>query len=448
MTRKTSKRRLVSGSATRAHKLAKVADLEDVTPADLEEAVKRIRGYARPYQAALVRSEQSRHLLEMVEGLTSDLERKSVEPIAIMHGVPRRPLQRFVGDDGWDCVPLREQLWSEVSAEIGVADGALVIDGSSTPKKGTETVGAGRQWCGRLGKTDNCVVGVYAAYVGKNELAALVGAELFLPEAWTSDRERRAAAYIPPEVVYRTQPEIGVAIVNDLASKLPFEWVLADDEFGRTQHFRDAVAAAGKSYVLDVPQNTVVRRVNRWGRVGDKKWNVKKLVRSRPVADWARFHVRDGEKGPIEKRAMMLPVATCREDAPAENRWVHETLVVIEELDGSQRWYCLAKAKPGTTLLELVRRASQRHRVEETFEETKGEIGLDHFEVRAWHGWYHHMTLVQLSHWFLVRERRRLAKKNSGCHSEPDPDGDRPAPVTASDTAPSCGTPQLPAPTE
>jgi SRSO17 transposase len=413
MAQRRRQKRRVSPSARQARKLARVADVEDVSGADLKEAVRRIRGYARPYQEALVRSEQSQHLLEMVEGLTSDLERKSVEPIAVMHGIHRRPLQRFVGDNGWSWAPLREQLWSEVSAEIGLPDGALVIDGSATPKKGTGTVGAGRQWCGRLGKTDNCVVGVYAAYVGKNELTALVGAELYLPEAWASDRARRIEAYVPPEVVYRSQPEIGAAIVKELAPRVPFEWVLGDDEFGRARHFRDAVAAEGKSYVVDVPENTSVRRVNKWGRVGDKNWNVKKLVRSRPVSDWRRFHIRDGEKGPIEKRALMLPVATRRENVPPEKRWVHEVLVVIEELDATQRWYCLAKAKHGTTLTEFVRRASQRHCVEETFEEAKGEVGLDHFEVRAWHGWYHHMTLVQLSHWFLVRERRRLAKKNA-----------------------------------
>ncbi len=267
MARKSLKKRQVSASAAKAQKLAKAAHLDEVTPADLMETMGRVRGYARPYQEALVRSEQGKHLLEMVEGFTSDLERKSVEPIAVMHGVPRRPLQRFVGENGWSETPLLEQLWSEVSAEIGLPDAALVIDGSGTPKKGTETVGAGRQWCGRLGKTDNCVVGVYGAFVGKNELAALVAAELFLPEAWTKDKARREAAYIPTEVVYRTQPEIGVGIVTDLAAKLPFEWVLADDEFGRVKSFRDTVAALNKSYVVDVPENTVVRRVSRWVQV-------------------------------------------------------------------------------------------------------------------------------------------------------------------------------------
>jgi SRSO17 transposase len=418
---------------------------DDVTGEDLEAAIARIRGYAVPYQELLVRSEQAEHLLQMVEGLTSDLERKSVEPIAVMHGIHRRGLQRFVGEPGWDYRPLRALQLREVSDEIGVADGAVVVDGTATPKKGEETVGVARQWCGRLGKVDNCVVGVHATYVGRAELATLVSSELFLPEEWTKNRVRREAAYVPSKVVYQSRAQIAANIVEDLASTLPFEWVMGDDEFGRSQDFRDRVAKLGKSYVLDVPENTQVRRVNKWGRVLAKNWKVSKLVRSRPVAAWASFHVRDGEKGPIRKRALMLPVATWRDGEREEpGHWVRETLLVLEELDGSEVWYCLCHAKPGMELPELVRRASQRHRVEEVFQEAKGELGLDHFEVRSWHGWHHHMTLVQISHWFLVRERRRLGGKITRHHHQPDPNGDCPTPCSSTDSCSTRGPAQLP----
>lgn len=435
------KKRAVSEAAKKAMPMAIVGE---VTAGDITEVLKRIRRYVEPYQRLLVRSEQGDRLKQMVEGLTSDLERKSIEPIAMMHGIPRRGLQRFIGENGWSHEPLREQLWREVSEEIGVADGTLILDGSATPKKGTETVGVARQWCGRLGKVDNCVLGVYATYVGQDELSALVGAELFLPKEWAEDKERRERAYVPEDATYRTQPQIATDLVSELSTKLPFEWVLGDDEYGRARHFRDGVFALGKSYAVDVPENTTVLRVRKRGGLGDKKWSVKALARSMPASAWRRFKVRDGEKGPIEFRALTLEVATPRKGGVP----VRETLLVLDALDADKRTYHLARAKPGTSHEEMIRRACQRHRIEEVFAETKGEVGLDHFEVRAWHGWYHHMTVCQIAHWFLVREKRRLGKKSSRPHRQPNPQGDRTASRAATDARESGAPHQLPPPSQ
>ena len=435
-----------SGAKARAAGSTKAVAERDVRADDIVAAMRKIRDYAKPYQALLVRSEQGEHLVRMIEGLTSNLERKSVEPVAVMLGLPRRGLQRFVGESAWDHEPLRDQLLAEVSKEIGVDDGTVIIDGSGTPKKGTNTVGVARQWCGRLGKTDNCVIGVYAAYVGKSELATLVGAELFLPAKWAEDPERREATYVPEEITYRTQPEIARQLVEMLAKKrLPFQWVLADDEFGRTRAFRDSIAALGKSYVVDVPENTVVRRVRKSGVVRKKSWEAKALAARVPVSDWTYFHVRDGEKRRIEVRATSLSIATHRDD----NTWVPEILLVIETTDGTQRWYCLARSsKEVVPLRELVRRAGMRHRVEEVFSEAKGEVGLDHFEVRAWHGWYHHATLCQMAHWFLVREKRRMGKKRRARHHQPDPGGTRTAVLAITQSEPRSLLRELPSSSE
>ena len=399
-----------------------------VTPQDIKMSLAHIRKYLKPYNNLMNRVEQERNLALMIEGLTSNLERKSVEPVAVMHGLPRRALQRFVGEAGWSHAPLRDQLIAEVTSEIGIDDGTLILDGSATPKKGTNTVGVARQWCGRLGKTDNCVVGVYAAYVGRSDLAALVGAELYLPKVWADDLGRRESAYVPPMIEYRTQPEIAAELVSTLSAKdLPFSWVLGDDEFGRKRELRDEIFAMGKNYILDVPKNSVVRRRLKSGRLADKKWSAEKLVSRAPESKWTALHVRDGEKQSLDVRVITFPVATPRDGAP----WAPETLVVIETLDRSERWYCLTRCPDDTPLFELVRRAGMRHRVEQVFQEAKGEVGLDHFEVRAWHGWYHHMTLCQIAHWFLVREKRRLGKKRGSPHHQPDPPGDRSAPRAA-----------------
>ena len=407
---------------------------EAVTAEDVRSSIKMVRAYARPYQELLARREQGEHFETMVAGMTSGLERKSIEPIAVMHDVPRQSLQRFVGENGWGHQPLLERLRAEVEAEIGTNEGSLIVDGSGTAKKGEATVGVARQWCGRLGKVDNCVVGVYATYVGKKDSAALVGAELFLPTEWVEDRGRREKACIPKGVDYQSQPQIASGLIHELAGKLSFEWVLGDDEFGRAREFRDSVAELGKAYVLDVPENTVVRRIGAQGQITRKNWTVKELTRRRPVREWAYFRVREAKKGPIEVRALRVNVATSRK----KSQWVQEQLLVVETLDGSQRWYCLARPTREVELAEMVRQAGLRHRIEEVFEEAKGEVGLDHFEVRSWHGWYHHMTLAQISHWFLVREKRRLGEKSTRHHHQPNPDGDRRASRATPDAA-ECG---------
>jgi len=403
-------------------KTAKTA-LGEVNKRDVAESMKRIRKYAQPYCEQLYRAELREHLREMLVGLTSDLERKSVEPIAVMHGVDRRIMEHFIGGSKWGWTPLFEQLRQEVRLEIGIEDGTLVIDGSATPKKGVETVGVGRQWCGRLGKTDNCVVGVYAAYVGRDDATALVAADLFLPKDWTEEKQRREKVHVPEDVSYRTQAEIGEQMVEELSREVAFGWVVADSEFGRTQAFREGAKGLGKSYIVEVPKDTRVRRIRRGTQetLERKQWEAQDLRRQIPVKDWSHFHVRDGEKGPIEVRATSLEIATCRD----RKDWVREMLVIMETLDGSERWYWLAHAPPGTTLAEYVRHAKLRHLIEQTFEECKAEVGLDHFETRTWQGWFHHMVLCLIAHWFLLREKRRLGKKSARHHAEHDPRSDR-----------------------
>jgi len=383
-----------------------------VSEADLSASMRRTDSYCNPYQDLLTRREQRENLSQMIGGLVSALERKSVEPIAVMHGVERRNLQHFVGTSQWDDDPLRHRQRWEVAQEIGVADGSLVLDGSGTIKKGTETVAVARQWCGRQGKVDNCVVGIYAAYVGKCGLTSIVDSQIYLPRQWVDDQDRRAKVYVPPEIEYQTQTEIAVDMTRRMKAELPFEWVLGDDQFGRSRAVRDQVWALEKSYVFDVPCDTRVRLVD-----GTKKWRADELARTRKIRKWRRLHVRDGEKGPLEVSALRLPVMVEREDAKRRVTYeVPETLVVIENLEvNGKTTYHLARSRSSEAPLpELVGRAAQRHFIEETFEEAKGEVGLDHFEVRAWHGWHHHMTLCQLAHWFLVREQRLLGKKVPG----------------------------------
>jgi SRSO17 transposase len=370
--------------------------------------------YVAPYRKLLNLAEQREHLGHMMVGLTSDLERKSSEPIAVLLGLPRRLLQNFVGMSRWLWEPLRQQQRREVREEIGIPDGTLIIDPSSVPKKGKETVGVARQWCGRLGKVDNCVVGVHAAYVGRDGQAALVGSELYLPRAWADDMGRRAKAHVPAKVRFATKVQIGLDLAVGLKAELPFNYVLADEEYGRSAPFRDAIRRAEKHYVVEVPRSTVVRTYS--GPASRKPRRVDAVCRLQNDLPLPELLVAYGEKEPIRVRARMTNVTTRR----SKGNRMRETLIYTVDSTGEEKFY-LAHLVPGATLEDAVRKARTRHRVEEVFEEAKGEVGMDHFECRAWHGWHHHMTLVQMAHWFLVREQRRLGKKMSRHHRQLGP---------------------------
>jgi SRSO17 transposase len=189
--------------------------------------------------------------------------------------------------------------------------------------------------------------------------------------------------------------------------RLPHKWITADAEYGRSSLFRDRLAKRGERYMLEVPSNILVRKVG--GRGGRRpEWHrLVDFVKRQPIKNWEHFTVRNGQKEPVEVVATGCRVRTRRRGKPKV-----ETLLAIEALGGGDRWYFLSNAPLHTPLAEMVKAASQRHLIEEAFENAKGEVGLDHYEVRAWRGWHHHMTASLLALWFLVREHRRLGEKS------------------------------------
>jgi SRSO17 transposase len=293
-----------------------------------------------------------------------------------------------------------------VVEELGDSEGVLVIDGSGFPKKGDDSVGVARQWCGRLGKVDNCQIGVFVGYSAAMG-CALLDAELYLPREWTDDDARREKTHVPTDVSFRTSWQLADGMLQQVGSRVPHAWITGDDEFGRPSQFRDRLAARGEKYLLEVPCNTVVRRPAHWpGRRA--KWCSVAERRDRLPADrWERITVRDGEKGPIEVFAYCTRVETKRRGG----RPGDEILLIMQSLDRTESWYFLAPKYAPVDTAALVRVAAHRHRIEELFATGKGDAGLDHYEVRSWIGWHHHMTLSMLALCFLVLERRRLKKK-------------------------------------
>jgi SRSO17 transposase len=377
-----------------------------VHSADIAQCTKSLSRFIDRYKPLVTRSEQETHLEIYLEGLVGGLERKSIEPIATAHGLYRRPLQHFVGAGQWSDALIRAEMRQHVVEEIGNPEGVLVIDGSGFAKSGPESVGVARQWCGRLGKIDNCQIGIFLAYSAPGGIALLDG-ELYLPDHWVTDFERRAKCHVPLDVEFKTNWQLADALLERVAPDVPHAWITGDDEFGRPREFRDRLADRGERYLLEVPSNTLVRRPSDWpGRA--KKWrSVAHRKRRRPLDKWKRIKVRDGEKGPIEVFAFCTRVETQRDGALPRQ----EVLLVMQTINGGKTWYFLAPA--GTTLnsARLVRVAAHRHHIEQAFEMAKGEVGFDHYEVRSFVGWHHHITLSMLALWFLAIERRRLGKK-------------------------------------
>jgi SRSO17 transposase len=396
-----------------------LADAE-VSADDVRGCRDHITRFLNRYLPLFYREEQRGHAAAFVRGLLSGLPRKSVEPIAYQAGVPRKDLQLFVGSGGWDDEAVAAEMRRHVREELAEDDGVIVLDPSAFPKKGGHSCGVARQWCGRLGKKDNCQVGVFLAYTSSKGHAPL-DRRLYLPEEWVDDPGRREGCHVPADVTYRKTWEIAHDLLGRDGPDLPHKWVVGDDEFGRASEFRAALRGEGERYMLDVPCNTNVRDLD--GRRPPRKKahkgakrkvpfvRVDTWARKLPADRWTRLTIRDGAKGPLEVEAVSARVCArqSRRIGPEER------LLVIRTFGPKPDWtYSMSNAPPGEPLAELVRARSCRHRVEEVFQQAKGEVGLAHYEVRSWVGWHHHVTLALLALWFLVLERGRMGGENPG----------------------------------
>jgi len=383
--------------------------------------LERLKTFAAPFAACLTSSELQRHVWEYMSGLFSDVKRKSAETIAYFHDQDRQAMQKFMGQSPWDDRPMIVELARQVGTEIGEPDGVLVFDPSAFKKQGKDSVGVARQWCGRLGKIDNCQVGVYLGYVSRQE-HALVDERLYLNKEWAKDRQRRKKCGVPREIRFRTRHALCLEMLAEHGKTLPHGWIAGDDEMGRSSAFRRDLRTLNERYLLAVPSNTLVRDLAaeppEYGGRGRRpevpfvradRWR-----EALPEDAWTMIEVRDGSRGPIAVQAVKTLVR-----AKTDRRRVgpEEVLVVLQETqdDGTMKHdYYLSNASFETTLDEFGRVAKAEHRIEECLERAKSEAGLAQYQVRNWIGWHHHQTLSLLATWFLTRENRR-GKKIHAC---------------------------------
>jgi SRSO17 transposase len=389
---------------------ALLADAE-VSAAAVSGCRRRLERFLHRYLPRFYRVEQHELARVVLQGKLSNLQRKTSEPIAYQAGRPRKPVQHFVGAGGWDDEGVMAELRRHVAHEGADPEAVLVLDPSGFPKSGADSCGVARQWCGRLGKVENCQLGVFLSYVTAHGYAPL-DRRLYLPQEWADDPRRRKATHVPEHVTFQESWRLGLQLLDRSGPDVPFGWVAGDDEFGRVSALRAALRQRRLRYVLDVPANTLIRDLGEAPAPGRRlpPWRrVDAWAQAQPASRWRRLVLGAGAKGPKVVRALEAWVQTKDEDGCVGPR---ERLVVIRSVATEPRvWYTLSNARAAVGLARVVEAHGRRHGVEEVLQAGKGEVGLAHYEVRSWVGWHHHMTLSLLALWVVVLEKRRLEKK-------------------------------------
>jgi SRSO17 transposase len=380
-----------------------------------------------------------------VEGQLSNLKEKSCEPIALRAGVPPRTLQEFLAQHKWEEDRARQRLQEIVLRDHAGPHPIGIIDETSDVKKGTKTPGVQRQWCGTVGKKENCIVTVHLAYA-TGDFHCLLDGELFLPESWSQDRARCREAGIPNDMVYRPKWKIALELYDRAcANGFWFEWLTVDEGYGGKPGFLQALAERRQPFVAEVPVTfsawltppRVTERPYRRGR-GRPRKSPRVVSGSRPPISvksmllyspelrnqpWIRYRVKDGEKGPLvwDVKHTMI---TMKNDDDLPGHRLH-LLVARNVLDPSEVKFFVANAPEDTSVQTLLLVAFSRWRVERCFQDQKQEVGLDEWEGRRYLGLKRHLILSSISYLFLAQVRERYRGKKSRNNRSPDPYGCR-----------------------
>ena len=399
------------------------------------EEAERFEEYLELLSEAIGHADRAGPLRAYLMGLLLAGERKSVEPMAAKvdpRHVSKRhqSMHHFVANAPWDeravIAVAREYALAQLERHGPVA--AWVVDDSGFPKKGTHSVGVARQYCGPMGKQDNCQVAVTLSLVNSS-MSVPCAYRLYLPEAWAKDRGRRRAAAIPEAIGFQTKPELALAQVDELlADDLPRAPVVADAGYGSATEFREGLTARGLSYAVGIMRETTV-----WPQGADPVAPPRSSGRGRPATrlrrgpdhqpvavhalaqsldrdSWLLVRWREGTKGPMQSRFAVTRVRPAHRDHLRVVPRAPELLLIEwpqREPEPTRYWFSTLPS--GTALADLVRLAKIRWHIERDFQELKDEIGLDHYEGRNWRGFHHHGALCVAAYAFLAAERARLS---------------------------------------
>lgn len=401
------------------------------------------------------RSTARQHLATYVEGQLGPLPRKSIEPMADAAGIPPRNLQQLLSLYTWDESAMRDRCQQQVAARHGHPQGIGILDETSFVKKGDKTACVQRQHCGVVGKTENCVVSVHLGYATP-AFHTLLDGELYLPEeTWHEDRERCRAAGIPDDVVYRSKWQIGLGqIQRARRNGLFLDWTTFDEGYGGKPPFLRELDRIGQKYVGEVPSSFTVwtirpemlyrehardrfgrpRKFPRLKRKNNPRVEVRHVASYSPLfrrQDWQTYHVKDGHKGPMVWKAKRLRVWI--EDEHGLPTRPYHLLVAFHVLEPETMKYFLSNGPEDTPVETLLLVGFSRWKIERMFEDGKGELGLDHFEVRKFRSIQRHLILCCVSYLFLAEFHQTHRGEKPGSDALPGADGDgQPGPAVDS----------------
>ena len=359
----------------------KVAEQAELT---VDEAVRLLGQRVRRREAAL-------HAADYLRGLLADIERKNGWQLAEYLGYSHpRAIQRTLDRYAWDADAVRDDLRGWVIAELADAEGVLVIDETGFPKQGSHSVGVARQYCGTLGKIANCQIGVFLGYASPKGHVGLDRA-LYLPREWTQDLDRGREVGIPDGTEYRTKPELALQVVSRaLDAGVPAAWVTGDEVYGSDGKLRRSLEERGQPYVLAVRSNESTSTWPPYGPPG--KMRVADLASRLSSKGWQRLSCGEGSQGPRIYGWAFVPLRPA-----LRSGWVHGLMLRRHPEKTDEIAYYLVYAPTDTALAEMVRAAGARWTIDDMFKLAKGQVGLDHYEVRSWRGWYRHITLALLA---------------------------------------------------
>jgi SRSO17 transposase len=401
----------------------------------------KLKVFLANFDDCFSRSEPREDLLAYVKGQLSDLPRKSIEPIALAADMAPRTLQFFLSDIPWDHERLRDHLQWKVASDHSHPRAIGVVDESGNPKKGNHTCGVKRQWCGNTGKIDNCVVAVHLGYVA-DDFQCLLDSDLYLPKDWANDPVRRKQAKIPQTVTYRKKADIALNQIRcALGNGIRFSALTFDEFYGRDREFLDGLESLGQNYVGEIPSDfsgwtrmpDILQKATpsemrkrgrkrifpRISRQTSRAIEIRKLGVYSPKfykQKWQKFKIKDGEKGPVvwEVKAIEFYRKHGKNGLPGR---AHTLIIARNVLEKNEVKYFLSNMvidDRQITLQWLLWVAFSRWPIERCFEIGKGELGMDHFEMRNWQGIHRHFYITQLSMLFCTELQQKFREKNCG----------------------------------
>ena len=350
------------------------------------------RRIAGRFRRAEARERAKRYLA----GLLDRVERKNGWQLAEHLGEPGpQGVQRLLNAAAWDADAVRDDLRAYVVEHLGEPAGVLVVDETGFLKKGAKSVAVQRQYSGTAGRVENCQVGVFLAYAS-GAGRAFLDRELYLPKEWADDAERRRAAGVPAGAAFATKPQLAQAMLERaFAAGVPAAWVAGDEVYGDDGAFRRWLEEAGHAYVLAVSCDHPVWQAGAQERAD-------RLVAALPPEAWASLSAGAGSQG--ERLSDWACVRLPYDRAPGTAQWL---LARRSLSDPTEVAYYRVYGPAATPVADMVRVAGMRWAIEASFEDAKGAVGLDHYEVRKWTAWYRHITLALLAHAYLEVTRHR-----------------------------------------